>query len=237
MNQTHPTEQDIRAWYDRRYADRGVDSMRTADAYPVFLDYLEAKPGKALLDIACGTGYLLLAAARRGLRTWGIDISEEAVKLARQVSPDSTVSVGRGEDLKFPDGQFDYVTCIGSLEHFLDMDRGIAEMKRVSKPDARLCILVPNSDFLYWKVSGQYGTEQQEINEHLLSLAEWRSFFERSGLDIITVGQDRWPMKKIRPFASANPLRVVKGLIFRLVWSLLPMSYAYQFIFVLRKKP
>jgi len=231
-----PSEQDVKAWYNKRYADRGKDSMRTYDAYPVFLDKLDVKPGKTLLDIACGTGYLLLAAANRGLVTCGIDISEEAVKLAQQVSPASRVSVGKGEDLRFEDNTFDYVTCIGSLEHFLDMDRGIAEMKRVSKPDARLCILVPNSNFLYWKVSSQHGTEQQDINEHLLSLTEWRGFFGRSGLEVLSVSQDRWPMKKIGTFATANPLKILKGLAIRLVWSLLPLHYAYQFIFVLRRK-
>jgi SAM-dependent methyltransferase len=235
MTNTQPTEQDIKAWYNQRYASRGVDSMRTADAYPVFLDDLRAESGRSLLDIACGTGYLLAAADQRGLKTWGVDISEEAVKLARQVSPRSTVAVGKGEDLRFPDGQFDYITCIGSLEHFLDMERGLAEMKRVTGPEALLCILVPNSNFLYWKFAGQHGTEQQDINEHLMSFREWRDFFERNGLAVVRTRQDRWPIRRLRPFASANPLKIVKGLVFKLVWTLLPMHYAYQFVFVLRK--
>ncbi len=210
--------------------------MRTADAYPVFLDILGVQPGRALLDIACGSGYLVKAAAERGLATAGIDIAEEAVKLARQVSPSSDIRVGRGEQLPFPDNRFDYLTCIGSLEHFLDMERGLAEMKRVTRPDALLCILVPNSNFLYWKLSGHPGTEQQDINEHLMSLKEWRDFFEKNGLAVVRVLQDRWPIKKIRPFASANPLRILRGLVFKLVWSMLPLSWAYQFIFVLRKR-
>ena len=218
-----PTEQDIKSWYNKRYADRGFDSMRTADAYPVFLDDLQVEPGKALLDIACGTGYLLRAAAQRGLKTSGIDISEEAVKLARQTSPDSQVSVGKGEDLKFPDGTFDYVSCLGSLEHFLDMGKGLAEMKRVTGPDALFCVMVPNSNFLYWRVSGKHGTEQQDINEHLMSLKEWRGLFERNGFSVARVRQDRWPARKVR-----NPL-------FRLVWALLPLKYAYQFVFILKK--
>ena len=76
----NPSEQDIKAWYNRRYADRGLGSMRTPEAYQVFLDALDARPGMRLLDIACGTGFLLRAAAQRGLRTFGTDISEEAVK-------------------------------------------------------------------------------------------------------------------------------------------------------------
>jgi SAM-dependent methyltransferase len=230
-----PTEQEIKVWYNRRYAARGVDSMRTADAYPVFLDDLGVEPGRKLLDVACGTGYLLRAAVGRGLKTWGTDISEEAVRLAQQVSPESSVVVGRGEDLKFSDATFDYVTCIGSLEHFLDMEKGLAEMRRVTKPDALLCILVPNSNFLYWKLAGRHGTEQQDINENLLSFRQWREFFARNGLEVVRTRQDRWPAQKLRPFSSANPLRIAKGLLLKLAWSLLPRHFAYQFVFVLRK--
>lgn len=234
--QRNPTEQDIKAWYNRRYADRGLSSMRPPDAYRVFLDALGVQPGRTLLDIACGTGFLLHAAAERGLKTSGTDISEEAVRLSKQTSPESEVSVGKGEDLKFPDGMFDYVTCIGSLEHFLDMDKGLGQMRRVSRPDALICVTVPNSNFLYWRVSGKHGTEQQDINEHLLSLSEWKVLFSRNGLEPVRVLQDRWPMKKIKPFATPNPWKIMRGLTIKLVWSLLPLKYAYQFTFVLRKR-
>ena len=233
----NPTEQDIRAWYNRRYADRGLASMRPPEAYQVFLDALAVQQGRTLLDIACGTGFLLHAAAQRGLKTFGTDISEEAARLSRQTSPESEVAVGKGEDLQFPDGIFDYVTCIGSLEHFLEMNKGLAEMKRVTKPDALFCITVPNSNFLYWRVSGRHGTEQQDINEHLMSLNEWKGLFADNGLEVVSVRQDRWPMKRIRPFATLNPLRIVRDLAYKLVWAVLPLKSAYQFTFVLRKRP
>lgn len=230
-----PSAREIKAWYDRRYADRGFDAMRTADAYPIFLDDLGVQPGKSLLDIACGTGYLLRAASDRGLITAGVDISDEAANLARRTSPGSDIRVASGESLPFADSSFDYVSCLGSLEHFLDMEKGLAEMKRVARPDARFCIMVPNSAFLGWKVSGKHGTEQQDINEHLMTLSEWKCLFLKNGFSVVRIRQDRWPVKKIRPFSSANPFKIARGLVFKLVWSILPLRFGYQFVFILKR--
>src|SRR5207247_1877624 len=81
---------------------------------------------------------------------------------------------------------------LGALEHFLDMGQGLEEMKRVAKPGARFCIMVPNQDFIGWKVLGHQGTAQQDINEHLQSLAAWRRLFEAHGLGVVRASPDRW---------------------------------------------
>ena len=156
----NPSANDVKSWYNQHYAAKGLQSMRPAAAYPVFLDLLGATAGSRLLDVSCGTGSLLAAARDRGVDAVGVDLSDEAVRLAIRVAPGTEVAVGAGEALAFRDASFDYVTCLGSLEHFLDMGQGLEEMKRVAKPDARLCIMVPNQDFIGWKVLGHQGTAQ-----------------------------------------------------------------------------
>jgi len=230
------TEREIIDWYNKMYLSKGINSMRPYVAYPAFLDYLRPQTGKRLLDIACGTGFFLLAATRRGLKTFGVDISEESVKIAKNISPDSFVSTAKGEDLKFDDNTFDYITCLGALEHFLDMNKGIEEMKRVSKEDAIFCIMVPNSKFIFWKISGNPGTAQQEVNENLLSLSQWKNIFINSRFQILNIYQDRWFMKNIRIFSSLNPLGIISRMIHKLIWIFLPLKYTYQFIFILKKK-
>ena len=187
-----PSAEDVKSWYNQHYAAKGLQSMRPAAAYPVFLDLLGATAGTRLLDVSCGTGSLLAAARDRAVDAVGVDLSDEAVKLAKRFAPSAEVAVGAGEALAFRDGSFDYVSCLGSLEHFLDMGKGLEEMKRVAKPAARFCIMVPNQDFIGWKVLGHQGTAQQDINEHLLPLKAWRQLFERHGLVVLRVVPDRW---------------------------------------------
>lgn len=212
----------ISDWYDRRYAARGRDAMRPASAYPRFLDDLNVEPGCKLLDVGCGPGHLLKAAHDRGLHTYGVDVSLEAVKVALSVSPGSIVATANAERLPFSDRYFDYVVCLGALEHFNDMDAALEEMKRVAKPSARFCLLVPNSWFLGRLLMRGHGTEQREIVERMMSFACWRQLLTDHGFEILRVRADRWPICKV-------------GWPYRLVWSCLPMLFDYTFVFVAGK--
>jgi len=232
-----PTAQEVRSWYNRRYASLGLDSMRPSEAYPPLLDLLAVRPGATLLDVSCGSGFLLHAARERGLAAYGVDLSDAAVRLAHQVSPESGLAVGAGEDLCFRDAGFDYVTCLGALEHFLDVGQGLREMLRVAKPAAQFCIMVPNRDFAGWKLLGHRGTAQQDINERLLSLGEWRRTFEDHGLRVRRVVPDRWHAVKWRSSRRRNaPWRAATGFLLEVAWSMLPLSWEYQFTFLLERR-
>ena len=227
---------EIKNWYNQRHRSLGENAWRPYEAYPIFIDYLNIKPGRKLLDVGCGTGYLLKVAEQMRLETYGIDISNEGVKIAKKVSPNSKIIVGKGEALNFPDNIFDYVTCLGALEHFIDMRKGVQEMIRVGKDQAIFSIVVPNINFLFWKIRRTKGTKQQDINENLLSLKQWKNIFTQEGFEILKIYQDRYFMKKINIFSSKNPLGIIKRIIYKLVWIFLPLNYTYQFIFIMRKK-
>ena len=235
-----PSAEDVKSWYNQHYAAKGLQSMRPAAAYPVFLDLLGATSGTRLLDVSCGTGSLLAAARDRAVDAVGVDLSDEAVKLAKRFAPSAEVAVGAGEALAFRDGSFDYVSCLGSLEHFLDMGKGLEEMKRVAKPAARFCIMVPNQDFIGWKVLGHQGTAQQDINEHLLPLKAWRQLFERHGLVVLRVVPDRWHAIRWRSpppnGGKHGAARFVIGPVLEAGWRLVPLRWQYQFVFVLANR-
>ena len=183
--------------------------------------------GEELLDVACGAGNWLAAAAEKGAIVSGIDISTKAVAVCQQRLPESELHVGPAETLPFADNRFDFVTCLGSLEHFLDQPEALREMVRVAKPNATVLILVPNSGFLTYRLGLYKGTHQQAIHETIRSLDEWREMFEAAGLEV----QDRWKDLHVltkswilRPPRHLVPLRLVQGLALT-VW---PLSWQYQ---------
>jgi len=210
--------------------------MRPFAAYISFLDYLPVKVGEKLLDIGCGTGWLLKAASERGLFTCGIDVSAEAVKLSRKNSPMSVVESASVTKIPFPSETFDYITCIGVLEHFTEMEKAFNEMKRVAKKSAMFCLMVPNSRTLYWKLGKCFSKGYRESNENALSLKEWQNLFEDHGMEIQHVSRDDWRLRRLLSYMGIKSDSRLYIFFRNMVWSFIPLSRAHQFIYILRIK-
>ena len=219
-------QQVARFYNDVYYRNATVNTHRSRHLVKL-ADRLRLVPGQQVLDVACGVGGWLEIAASRGATISGIDISERAIDICRQRLPEGEFQVGPAETLPFPDRCFDLITCLGSLEHFLDQPGALREMVRVAKPDAQLLILVPNAGFLTYRLRLYGGTQQQAVRETIRSLEEWQQLFGDAGLEIT----DRWKDLHVlshswivRPPWYWIPLRFIQALALA-VW---PLNWQYQ---------
>jgi ubiquinone/menaquinone biosynthesis C-methylase UbiE len=115
---------------------------------------LDPKPGMHVLDAGCGRGETALALARQGARISGLDYSEAAVELTREVLadyPDSDIRVGSVTDLPWPDETFDRIQFSDVIEH-LDPPQtvpALREFRRVLKPGGFVLVhTAPNLLFM-----------------------------------------------------------------------------------------
>ena len=99
------------------------------------------RPGDRVLDVCCGTGDLAIAAAKAGGKVTGLDFSQRMLARAREKKSDIEWVVGDALRLPFPDGSFDAATVGFGVRNLDDLERGLAELKRVLEPGARLGIL------------------------------------------------------------------------------------------------
>ena len=113
--------------------------------------YVYAMPhvdGKAVLDIACGTGYgigLMRSTARFAI---GVDVDPEAVREAKKESHGSAaVLLGNGIGLPFDDETFDVITSFETLEHLHERREFLAELQRVLRVGGKLILSTPNADY------------------------------------------------------------------------------------------
>lgn len=181
-----PEDGWTRAAYDDIYSGAGIRQLDSF--YHWLLRLLQPVPGRRLLDVACGEGVLPnVARKRHGLDAWGVDLSLAAARIGSSEGR-ATFSVASGEQLPFADHSFDYVTCIGSLEHFLDMPTGIREMRRALKPGGLACILLPNTYGLLNNVYKAFKTGMSTIDEQPLqryaARHEWELLLAAGGLRV-----------------------------------------------------
>lgn len=112
---------------------------------PVLAEAAGVAPGQAVLDVACGTGALTLAAARivgPDGRVTGLDANPEMLAVARRKSDAVDWREGRAEELPFEEGSFDAVVSQFAFMFFDDGPRALSEMMRVLKPGGRLAVAV-----------------------------------------------------------------------------------------------
>jgi SAM-dependent methyltransferase len=100
-------------------------------------------PGDArrVLDAGCGSGRNLDELSDYGVAV-GVDASHEAVAVARSRGHED-VHEGTVEELPFPDGGFDLVTCLDVVEHTPDDHRTLRELRRVTRPGGLALVTVP----------------------------------------------------------------------------------------------
>jgi len=100
--------------------------------------FANVRAGQNVLDVGCGTGVVAIAAARKGARAHGVDLTPELLERARENASIAQAEIdfreGDAEALAFDDATFDVV--LSQFGHMFAPrpDVAIREMLRVLKP-------------------------------------------------------------------------------------------------------
>jgi demethylmenaquinone methyltransferase/2-methoxy-6-polyprenyl-1,4-benzoquinol methylase len=153
-------ETQVQAMFDRiaQVYDR-MNSVMTAGMHHRWreraADLASVGPGSRALDVATGTGDLAIELAGRGAEVTGLDFAERMLELAREkarripnpahpAEPGASgieFVQGNALELAYPDASFDAVTVGFGARNFADLDRGLRELTRVTRPGGRVVIL------------------------------------------------------------------------------------------------
>ena len=222
-----------RELYNSIYDTQGIDHL---DSFHLWLiELLNARPDQSLLDVSCGQGRLVQLARQRGINAFGTDFSESATIIASYKAQQNIFSVSDAHLLSFPNDKFDFITNIGSIEHYLDPATGIQEMGRVLKPQGVACILVPNTFSLFGNVkyAAQTGDIYQGFQpiERYDTLNGWRKLLVDNGLvpfDVVKFEIVRPRTKQDLRWFLSHPPKIVRYIAMHFV----PLALANSFVYL-----
>ncbi|MDW7694092.1 bifunctional demethylmenaquinone methyltransferase/2-methoxy-6-polyprenyl-1,4-benzoquinol methylase UbiE [Flammeovirgaceae bacterium SG7u.111] len=112
------------------------------------IGYLKEQQPESILDVATGTGDLAIEAlSLKPKKIVGVDISEGMLEVGKKkiakMGVDNVIElhVGDSENLQFPDKTFDAVMVAFGVRNFENLEKGLADIKRVLKDDGTLVVL------------------------------------------------------------------------------------------------
>jgi len=138
---------NISGTYDflNHFLSLGIDRIWRRKA----IDELKALQPKMILDVATGTGDFAFESIARlkPEKVIGVDISQGMLNIAKKKISDRkleqvfSVQLGDSEGLHFDDHTFDAITVAFGVRNYENLEKGLADMLRVLKPNGKIVIL------------------------------------------------------------------------------------------------
>jgi ubiquinone/menaquinone biosynthesis C-methylase UbiE len=105
-----------------------------------------------LLEVGSGIGVDSIQLARCGFDVTAVDLTENAIAVARQFAEQREVTIdfrlGNAERLDFADESFDAVYSFGVLHHTPHIEQAVAEIRRVLRPGGTAYVMLYHRDSL-----------------------------------------------------------------------------------------
>lgn len=154
--------------------EHGVIRQEHLHRYAWCLPFVE---GKDVLDVASGEGYGSAMLASKARSVHGVDISDEAVAHAAEryaAVDDLTFLQGSAAALPLADDSVDVVISFETIEHLMEQEEMMSEIRRVLRSDGVLIMSSPNKE-VYSDRAGYHN----DFHVKELYQAEFQSLVER----------------------------------------------------------
>jgi 2-polyprenyl-3-methyl-5-hydroxy-6-metoxy-1,4-benzoquinol methylase len=216
-----------------RFWDNWASRSELADQYFTFqvgaeivkfLECIEPIAGKRVLDYGCGPGFLTEHLLSAGAVVAAADYSTETIRAANARSAgkpgwEGAVLTVNGT-LAVPDGSFDLITCIETIEHMFDGPRRdlLREFYRLLKVGGRIMFTTPNEEDL--AASSVFCPNCQRTFHNMQHLCSWSAsalseFLEENGFGVeycAGINLYNWGQRPRKRLLDTSPRDVLRGI-------------------------
>ncbi len=181
--------------------------------------YLGLTGKERILDVACGDGYWTARFARQARFAAGFDYNIKRLQQALKLYPDiGGLACSDAHFLPFADGAFDAVVGVCVLEHFRDDLKALRELRRVSRPGAKLALTVDSFSLPGISAEEKARHAEKYNVHHWYRIADLKKVLNEVGYDVVNY---RYLLKA--PLAAAFYRTAQKAP--QLAYFLFPVSY------------
>lgn len=154
------------------------------------LKLLELHPNQAVCDIGCGDGCIASQAKRTTKKVKALDISNIRAKRAKSRGIDAICADAMS--VPFKNSVFDKVICSEVIEHLVNPEPVLYEIRRILKRDGKVVLTVPLNEVLNNTLQDVPGSELMELTYEQIRIkykvknTHLRSFDEMSFQKLLT---------------------------------------------------
>ena len=158
--------------------------------------------GKQILDVGCWDGSVSSLYLERGFKVVGI----EQIRHHNLPQPIELIEANLNDGLPPVSGTFNYIICADVLEHLLNPQAVLSQLRNHLSSDGKLLASLPNSGHWFFRLMVLCGYFPKQDNGlfdrthlHFFTLDGWRELFHQSGYTIESVTPTSLPVSKVFP--------------------------------------
>lgn len=163
--------------------DGGFEGRYSKKFYTALLSQIKPITAAKVLDVGCGTGYLLKKISESYKITGsGIDVERKMIEVAKRQCPNMNIQVSACEKTPFEENTFDVMTACMAYHHFADKEGFAQEVSRILKNRGYLYIADPSFPLVVRKLLNHL-LRLVKLTGEFLTLEELERRFNKYGFE------------------------------------------------------
>ncbi len=170
--------------YSRAYIRKADNKLKRCAGWVSRIQNRFAVSGR-WLDVGCSAGFVVKAATDRGFEAYGVEVESAAVTYGREVLKLRNLRCGILEEQAYTNNFFDVISLYDVIEHVPDLNRVVAELRRILVPGGVIEIRTPNIG--HWQTPRDLSCwKEVKPSEHLyyFGFSTLKRLFENHGFRV-----------------------------------------------------